>query len=445
MGGAHAVAALAYGTEAVAPRRRRSAGPGNLYVQEAKRQVSGDVGHRRLLRAQRRARASPTGPPTPARRPRPAGPGRARARDRRGARPPTTPRCWTPSPRRSPSSRPTDRRPTRRGSRSRTRRRWTRRSPSPRRSRPSTSSSSGRPPSAWRPRVRAAGCDLRGPRGRDRVRRLRRRLEPLLPTSGAARFASGLDAAACSAGAMSQVHIGDAAGALAARGRGDRARRGIAGARRVDGGARAWRIRSRDPRRRDHPHDGGDRHPPRARRSTARAPGRGPPASASSTTCSTCSPATGAWTSTSTSRGDLETGSHHTVEDTGLVLGPGARPRRSATAAGITRYGHAVVPMDEARACCALDISGPPAARVGGRRDPARRHRRVRARARRGVLPRGRRHGAADAAHRRSRPARTPTTSSRGRSRRSRAPCASRRASTRRRRASRRRRGRSTG
>ena len=59
-------------------------------------------------------------------------------------------------------------------------------------------------------------------------------------------------------------------------------------------------------------------------------------------------------------RGDLGTGSHHTVEDTGLVLGPGARPRRSATAGGITRYGHAVVPMDEARASCALDISGRP-------------------------------------------------------------------------------------
>jgi histidinol dehydrogenase len=43
MGGAHAVAALAYGTETV-PRADVIAGPGNLYVQEAKRQVSGDVG-----------------------------------------------------------------------------------------------------------------------------------------------------------------------------------------------------------------------------------------------------------------------------------------------------------------------------------------------------------------------------------------------------------------
>jgi histidinol dehydrogenase len=43
MGGAHAVAALAYGTETIA-RVDVIAGPGNLYVQEAKRQCSGDVG-----------------------------------------------------------------------------------------------------------------------------------------------------------------------------------------------------------------------------------------------------------------------------------------------------------------------------------------------------------------------------------------------------------------
>jgi histidinol dehydrogenase len=43
MGGAHAVAALAYGTETI-PRVDVIAGPGNLYVQEAKRLVSGDVG-----------------------------------------------------------------------------------------------------------------------------------------------------------------------------------------------------------------------------------------------------------------------------------------------------------------------------------------------------------------------------------------------------------------
>ena len=56
-------------------------------------------------------------------------------------------------------------------------------------------------------------------------------------------------------------------------------------------------------------------------------------------------------------RGDLETGAHHTVEDVGIVLGQ-ALDRALGDRAGITRYGHAVVPMDEARAACAVDISG---------------------------------------------------------------------------------------
>jgi imidazoleglycerol-phosphate dehydratase len=57
--------------------------------------------------------------------------------------------------------------------------------------------------------------------------------------------------------------------------------------------------------------------------------------------------------------GDLQTGPHHTVEDTGIVLGQ-ALDAALADRAGIVRYGHAVVPMDEARAACALDISGRP-------------------------------------------------------------------------------------
>lgn len=56
-------------------------------------------------------------------------------------------------------------------------------------------------------------------------------------------------------------------------------------------------------------------------------------------------------------RGDLQTGAHHTVEDIGICIGQ-ALDRALGDRCGITRYGHAVVPMDEARASCALDISG---------------------------------------------------------------------------------------
>jgi imidazoleglycerol-phosphate dehydratase len=63
--------------------------------------------------------------------------------------------------------------------------------------------------------------------------------------------------------------------------------------------------------------------------------------------------------------GDLETGSHHTVEDTGIALGR-ALDEALGDRSGIRRYGHAVVPMDEARAACAIDISGRPFAAFEG-------------------------------------------------------------------------------
>jgi imidazoleglycerol-phosphate dehydratase len=55
--------------------------------------------------------------------------------------------------------------------------------------------------------------------------------------------------------------------------------------------------------------------------------------------------------------GDLQTGAHHTVEDVGIVLGQ-ALDRALADRAGIARYGDATIPMDEALASCAIDISG---------------------------------------------------------------------------------------
>ena len=60
-------------------------------------------------------------------------------------------------------------------------------------------------------------------------------------------------------------------------------------------------------------------------------------------------------------RGDLETGTHHTVEDVGIVLGQ-ALDEALGDRAGIVRFGHAVVPMDEARATAAIDVSGRPLA-----------------------------------------------------------------------------------
>lgn len=57
--------------------------------------------------------------------------------------------------------------------------------------------------------------------------------------------------------------------------------------------------------------------------------------------------------------GDIEVDFHHTVEDTGIALGQ-AFTKALGDKSGITRYGHAYVPMDETLARTVVDLSGRP-------------------------------------------------------------------------------------
>ena len=57
--------------------------------------------------------------------------------------------------------------------------------------------------------------------------------------------------------------------------------------------------------------------------------------------------------------GDLDVDCHHTVEDTGIVLGNAIR-EAAGDKKGIRRYGSCILPMDEALVLCAVDLSGRP-------------------------------------------------------------------------------------
>lgn len=67
--------------------------------------------------------------------------------------------------------------------------------------------------------------------------------------------------------------------------------------------------------------------------------------------------------------GDLQTGSHHTVEDVGIALGQ-ALDAALGERAGIRRYAHVEVPMDEALARCSIDVSGRPFCRFSSELPP---------------------------------------------------------------------------
>ena len=57
--------------------------------------------------------------------------------------------------------------------------------------------------------------------------------------------------------------------------------------------------------------------------------------------------------------GDLHVDCHHTVEDTGIVLGKAIK-EAVGDKKGIRRYGNCILPMDDALVLCAIDLSGRP-------------------------------------------------------------------------------------
>ena len=58
-------------------------------------------------------------------------------------------------------------------------------------------------------------------------------------------------------------------------------------------------------------------------------------------------------------KGDLEVDCHHTIEDTGIVLGQAIK-KAVGDKKGIRRFGDCMLPMDETLVLCALDLSGRP-------------------------------------------------------------------------------------
>lgn len=57
--------------------------------------------------------------------------------------------------------------------------------------------------------------------------------------------------------------------------------------------------------------------------------------------------------------GDLQVDDHHTIEDTGIVLGTAIK-KAAGDKKGIKRYGSCILPMDESLVLCAVDLCGRP-------------------------------------------------------------------------------------
>ena len=104
---------------------------------------------------------------------------------------------------------------------------------------------------------------------------------------------------------------------------------------------------------------GEDRYPPVPCTGWAGGAATHSAASVFSSTCSRRCAAFGLLDLTLRCEGDLHVDAHHTVEDVGICLGQ-AIAQALGDKRGIARLGHACVPMDEALALAALDVSGRP-------------------------------------------------------------------------------------
>ncbi len=341
MGGAQAIAALAHGCESV-PRVDVIVGPGNLYVQEAKRQLSGIVGIDGF--------AGPSDLCVIVSEPSEWAAADLRAQAEHG------PDSLVVAVAEDPALLPDG--CDRRAGRLDGRRARLRRGAGPRA--PAADGGGGRGARAARA---LRGLPVRGRARRHRVRRLRRGLQPHAADRG-----RGALRLRPQRPPLPPPH-GRGPDPAGRRGRArrprrrDRARRGIRGPRRVDGGekgeSRAM-TRSAEVSRKTGETDVS---------LTLSLDGSG--AGARSTGVGFLDHMLdllarhGRLDLTVNVAGDLQTGSHHTVEDTGIVFGQ-ALDRALGDRAGIARYGHAVVPMDEARAACAIDVSGRPYCSYGG-------------------------------------------------------------------------------